>query len=88
MRRGKTDLLDTGKLWQVLHHDMQRAREHRVERQLHVAQIVPRAEQRVSTARVVSVYIYLFFFVIDFDLFVVSTHPFDLYFPGICREQS
>ncbi|EGI58402.1 hypothetical protein G5I_13499 [Acromyrmex echinatior] len=47
MRRGKTDPLDTGELWQVLHHDMQRAREHRVERQLHVAQIVPRAEQRM-----------------------------------------
>ena len=60
MRRGKTDPLDTGKLWQVLHHDMQRAREHRVERQLHVAQIVPRAEQRVSTARVVSVDIFFF----------------------------
>jgi len=37
--------------------------------------------------RRVCIYIF-FFFVIDFDLFVVSTHPFDLYFPGICREQS
>lgn len=49
VRRGEADPSDSRELRQVLHHDMQRARQHRVERQLHVAQIVPRAEQRVST---------------------------------------
>lgn len=57
--RGEADPPDTGELRQVLHHDMQRAREHRMERQLHVAQIVPRAKQRVSIARATFVFLYI-----------------------------
>lgn len=60
VRRGEVDPPDTGELRQVLNHDMQWAREHRLERQLHVAQVVPRAEQRVSTARVVILYAFLY----------------------------
>lgn len=80
MRRGQADPPDTGELWQVLHHDMQWAREHGVERQLHVAQIVPRAEQRVSTARAVFVYVCLFSWLPSFDL--PWTCTFDLRFPA------
>jgi len=57
--RGEADPPDTGELRQVLHHDMQRAREHRMERQLHVAQIVPRAKQRVSIARATFVFLHI-----------------------------
>lgn len=48
VRGGKADPSYQSELRKVLDNDMQRAREHRLERQLYVAQILPGAQQRVS----------------------------------------
>lgn len=48
VRRGNADPSNQSELRKVLDNDMQRAWEHRLERQLYVTQIIPGAEHRVS----------------------------------------
>lgn len=48
VRRGRIDTSDKSKLWKVFDNNMQRTREHRLERQLHGSEIFPRSLQQVS----------------------------------------